>query len=165
MKDVRIASYKTKKGDMCHITFYDGVEGLIDANYIKLSDKNDRLYFVPTDEHNGVKLTNKAQIQKYSYVSVLNRWVGEYPLNHDSEKGLYYIALEDKVETVIDSGSRTNIPHQSSYNRPSVPTKVYNASASAPPKTTIKDIVFDYVTRGEFEKAQVATEIAKRLAL
>lgn len=165
MKDVRIATYATKRGDVAHIRFYNGMEALIDSDYIKLSGKAKRLYFMPADLSTGVKLNKLAQVQKASHVALLRNYVGEYPLKSDNDLKLYYIDLEDKVPIEVDSGRCAGIPHQSTLGRRGCVPKDYNKPTTTDFKSKIKDIVFDYVTKGELDKAQFTTELAEKLGI
>lgn len=102
-KDVRIATYLTTyNGKNTSITFYDNKEYLINASRTKLEIHENRLYFVP--DKNGYSLNNsRIQISTKNIPRVQD---GEYALEYDCERKLYYVDFDKKMHIDINEGAR-----------------------------------------------------------
>lgn len=146
--DVRIATYKTGKGDMKVISFSDGLGDLLDSERIIPQGKGSKLYFRP--DSRGFKLSVSArsnvhslQIANGDWVRSLKKFEGQYNLEFDSEFKLYYIDQEKAsiLETTkaygVSRGTKKN-NYKSHPRGPSIPSPGEVKNTSATVKNPVK---------------------------
>lgn len=107
--EVRVAVYKTAKGDQAQITFKNGAENHFQESlYWKLWGKGSRLYFLPASPtSNRLTVDNTLIYSKPDMVNVVKPFVGEYAsLSYDEQTHYNYIDLNNRTEISINKGLR-----------------------------------------------------------
>ena len=124
MSDVRISHHiaRAQNNEFMFIRFYDGLQNLIGADYVSLWVKDDRLYFKPQVQKvkGSLKLSNAVSVWKQC--DVIRKFEGEYPMEFDTFRAMYYVDLANKSEISYRYGNH-NVPHlnyKSHVNEPYV---------------------------------------------
>ena len=99
--DVRIAHYKTSKGNSANILFFNDSELLLDCKRVKLVRDGSRLYFHRGDSVSGsIKLSGKNAaniLQLYLDYDKVKDMEGVYDIKYDKEFDLYYIDKDERI--------------------------------------------------------------------
>ena len=112
MFDVRVSKHyaKTKDANYVVITFAQGLENLVGTKYVILWVNDGHLYFKPsTEKVKGALKLNKS-INAWSQYDKLVKFEGEYSLEYDNFREMYYIDYDKKVETSY-MYLNGNVPH------------------------------------------------------
>ena len=120
--DVRIAVYKTVKGDAVCIRFRESLEELICSNKsdrVKVMRDGDRLYFVVKSgavckhgDGTSCVANSKLQYSRQEQVDVCKPFAGEYSLEYDNKHKAYYVNIKARRTFGIIGKSNANIPHK-----------------------------------------------------
>ena len=122
MADVRISTHvaKTQNHEFVLIKFYDGLENLIGTNYVIIVVEDNRLFFKPSEVKvkGSLKLTNLVNVWKQ--VDDVKSFEGEYSLDYDTGRGMYYVDKSSRAEINRIYGNH-NIPHPNYKPHSNVP--------------------------------------------
>ena len=128
MADVRISTHvaRTQNHDFAIIKFYDGLENLIGTDYVILQIDNDCLYFKPSEVKVKGSLKLGVFVNVWGQFEDVKPFEGEYSLEYDSDKSMYYVNKNRGLEITRMYGNH-NVPHvnyKSHVNEPYVEEKV-----------------------------------------
>ena len=144
--DVRIALYKTAKGDAICIRFRESLEQLLvgdNSDRVGVMRVGDRLYFV-VRKYDDCKFGDgsacvgnaKLQYSRKEQVDICKPFIGEYTLNYSKERQCYYVDLNER-KTFGTIGKSLSMPHN--YGKRSVvrePVKPRESTAVVKKKDT-----------------------------
>lgn len=100
MADVRISTHtaRTQNHRFVIIRFYEGLENLIGSNYVFLNVDGGRLYFGPSELKVKGALKLSQYVNVWKQVDLIAPFEGEYSIEYDNLKGLYYVDKSDSSE-------------------------------------------------------------------
>lgn len=141
--DVSIMMYDTVKGRVSNINFYKDIEQLIDSNRVRLMVKDNRLYFVPCcyKKKGTFKLANHTlQVATKDIVAYLEYFSGNYQLEFDTVKDMYYIENAELMDMIKVQNDIKDKPVE--VKKPQVVIKKYIRNTVAEvPKEEPKEVV------------------------
>ena len=124
MADVRISTHfaKSQNNEFSIIRFYDGLENLIGTKRVLLQVKEDKLFFTGCESKikGSLKLSNLINVWKQC--KAVKSFDGEYPLEFDAERSMYFVDKAKKAQISRQYGNH-NVPHvnyKSHVNEPYV---------------------------------------------